>query len=76
MYFTTFQSLIRYGTLLCSEEIESAKALKIKERILRTIKGLNKRQFCRPIFKQLKIFTVTALCIFEVLCYLKKKTFI
>ena len=35
------------------------------------IKGLNKRKSCRPIFKQLKVITVTTLHIFEVLCYIK-----
>jgi hypothetical protein len=71
IYFVIFQSLIRYGIIFCSGEIKSSKVLKIQERVLHAIKGLNKRQFYRPIFKQLKIFTVTALCTFEVLCYLK-----
>jgi hypothetical protein len=75
IYFTTFQSLIRYGILLCSGETESAKVLKVQERVRHAIKRLNKRQFCRSFFKQLKIFTLTALCIFEVFCY-SKKTFI
>lgn len=76
IYFTTFQSLIRYGIIICSGEVESVNVLKIQERLRHAIKRLNKRQFFRPIFKQLKIFTLTALCIFEVFCYSKKKTFI
>ena len=50
IYFTKFPSLIRYGIILCTGEIESAKVLKIQERVLSAIKGMNKRQFCRQIF--------------------------
>jgi len=75
IYFTKFRSLIRYGIILCIVEIESAKVLKMQERVLSVIKGMNKRQFYRQIFKQLKILTATALYIFEVLCYLKKNIY-
>jgi hypothetical protein len=50
--------------------------LKIQKRVLLAIKGLNERQSCRSVFKELKIITVTALYIFEVVCYIKKTTFI
>jgi hypothetical protein len=36
------------------------------------MKGVNSRTPCRPIFKELKILTVTSLYIFEVLCYFQK----
>ena len=49
-------------------EIESVKVPKIqKKRVLHSIKGLNKRNSCRPIFNQLKILTLRAM-----LCYIKK----
>ena len=43
------------------------------KRALSAIKGLNKKESCRPIFKELQILTVITLYIFEVLCYSKKK---
>ena len=36
------------------------------------MKGLKSRKSCRPIFKELRILTVTSLYIFEVLCYFRK----
>jgi len=41
---------------------ESVKVLKIQKRVLHSIKGLHKRVSCRPIFKELKVLNVTALC--------------
>jgi hypothetical protein len=54
---------------------ESAKVLKIQAKVLHAIKRLNTRQFCRPVFKQLKIFTVITFCIFEVLLDESKVTY-
>ena len=70
--FIKFQSLVRYGIILWGGEIESVRVLKIQKRALCAVKGLNKRESCRPIFKELKILTVTALYIFEVLCCFRK----
>jgi len=53
--------------------MERVKVLKIHKRVLLAIKGLNKRKSCRLIFKEVNVLTVTALHIFEVLCYIKKK---
>ena len=64
---------MRYGIILWVEEIENIKVLKIQKWALCSIKGLNKRESCRPIFKELKILAGTALYVFEVLCYIKKK---
>ena len=53
---------------------ESVKVLNMQKRgggVLRTIKGLHKRESCTPIFKELKVLTVTALYIFELLIYIK-----
>ena len=36
IYFTKFQSLIRYGIILWSGERKSVKVLKIQKRVLRT----------------------------------------
>jgi hypothetical protein len=36
------------------------------------MRGVSSRTTCRPIFKELKILTVTSLYIFEVSCYFQK----
>ena len=68
--------MVWYGIILWDGEIEIVKVLKIQKRILLSIKGLNTRESCTQIFKELKILTMTTLYIFEVLCYSKKKAFI
>jgi hypothetical protein len=68
IYFAKFQSLVRYGIILWCGEKESSEVLNMQKRALRIMKGLNTR---RPIFKELRIFTVTSLYIFEV-CYFRK----
>jgi hypothetical protein len=72
IYFAKFQSLVSYGSIFWGGEGESNKILKIQKRILRLIKGVNSRTSCRPIFKELKIFTVTSLYVLEVLCFCQK----
>ena len=72
-YFTKFQSFIRYGIILWGGEKESVKVFKIQKRVFHSIKERYKRESCKPIFKELKFLTVTALYICEVLIYIKKK---
>jgi len=43
VYFTEFQSLMRYGIILWVGEKETIKVLKIQNRVLRSIRGLHKR---------------------------------
>jgi len=61
--------LIWHGIILWDGERESVKVLEIQKRVLCSIKGLHKRESCRPTFKALEVLTVTALYIFEVLIY-------
>ena len=61
IYFTKFQSLIRYAIILWCGERESVKVLQIQKRVLQSNKWLHKRQSCRPIFKELKVLMVTSL---------------
>ena len=52
---------------------QGTKNTKKKKRVLHIIKELHKREVCRPIFKELKVLTVTALHILEIMIYIKKK---
>jgi hypothetical protein len=60
IYFAKFQSLVRYSIILWGGEKESSKVLNMQKRALHIMKGLNSRKSCRPIFKELRIFTVTS----------------
>ncbi|PNF34312.1 hypothetical protein B7P43_G15814 [Cryptotermes secundus] len=72
IYFAKFQSLVSYGLIFWGGENESIKVFKIQKRMLRFMKGVNNRVSCRPLFKELKILTITSLYIIEVLCYFKR----
>jgi len=62
IYFAKFQSLIRYGLVLWSGEIESVQVKKkYKTRVLHSFKELNK-SLLGEFFKELKIFTMTVMC--------------
>jgi hypothetical protein len=71
-YFAKFQSLVSYGLIFWGGERETHKVLKIQKRINRLMKGVKSRTSCKPIFKELKILTVTSLYIFEVVCCFQK----
>jgi len=73
IYFTKFQFLISFGIILWDGEKE-CKSIRNTKKNLHTIEGLHKRESCRPIFKELKVLTVTVSYIFEVFIYIKIKT--
>jgi hypothetical protein len=52
------------------------KGIKIHKRVLHVIKGLNNRDSCWQIFKELKILTVTVLYICEMFCCIKKNIYL
>jgi len=64
MYFTKFQSLTMYGKNFMGWGKRGC------EGIANSKTGLHERESCRPIFKELKVFTVTELYIVEVLIYI------
>jgi hypothetical protein len=70
IYFAKFQSVMRYGIIVWGGVSEATKVLKVQKRALRLMPNRRKNESCRPIFKELKIFTVTCLFIFEILCFL------
>jgi hypothetical protein len=63
---------LSYGLIFWGGESDSNNVLEIQKRILRVMKSVNNRTTCRPIFKELKILTVSSLYIFEVVCYFQK----
>jgi hypothetical protein len=69
IYFAKFQSVMRYGIILWGGVSEITKVLMVQKRALRLMTNKSKNESCRPIFKELKIFTVICLYIFETLCF-------
>jgi hypothetical protein len=72
IYFAKFQSVMRYGIILWGGVSEITKVLKVQKRALRLMTNNSKNESCRPIFKELKIFRVICLFIFETLCFFHK----
>jgi hypothetical protein len=72
IYFAKFQSLMRYGIILWRGARETKKVLKVQKRVLHFMTNKYKIESQRPIFKELKISTVTCLFIFESLCFFRK----
>jgi hypothetical protein len=70
IYFAKFQPVMRYGIILWGGVSEITKVLKVQKRALRLMTNKSKNESCRPIFKELKIFTVICLLIFETLCFI------
>jgi hypothetical protein len=75
-YFAKFQSLVRYGTISWGGEKEHSTIMTMQNRFLRIMVGVNRRNSCRAIFKELRIGTVTSLHIYDVLIYFRKYTVI
>jgi hypothetical protein len=55
IYFAKFQSLVRYGIIFWGGENECSKVLKLQKGVLHIMKGVNRWESCRVIFKELKI---------------------
>jgi hypothetical protein len=72
IYFAKFQSVMRYGIILWGGISKITKVLKVQKRALRLMTNKSKNESCRPVFKELKIFTVICLFIFETLCFFHK----
>jgi hypothetical protein len=51
---------------------DSDEVFKIEKKGLRLIKGVKNTVFCRSLFGDFKILTVTSLYAFEILCFMKK----
>jgi hypothetical protein len=63
---------MRYGIVVWGGSRESIKILRLQKKVVRMMSGLKSGESCRLKFKELKILTVISLCVFEVLCYMKK----
>ena len=74
LYFTKFQSLLRFGILLWGGVggESNKKIFLLQKRVIRVMAGVNSRTSCRQLFKESNILTLSSLYILEVTCFLKR----
>jgi hypothetical protein len=72
IYFSYFQSRLKYGIIFWGAAKDSIKVFRIQKRVIRLMAGVNKRTSCRSIFRQYKILTLPSLYIFVTLCFIKQ----
>jgi len=58
IYYTHFDSLIKYGIIVWGNSSNSAKIFTLQKKIVRIMVGAQPRNSCRSLFKQLEIITV------------------
>jgi hypothetical protein len=71
-YHSKFESLVRYGIIFWGADNEILPIFKLQKRVIQSMCGAGTHTFCRQLFKDCKILTVTSLYVFELLCFLKK----
>ena len=72
IYFSLFESHIRYGLFLWGNCTKIDIILKQQKAILRIFNNSNARESCRPLFKKYGVLTVINLYILDVILYVAK----
>jgi hypothetical protein len=74
IYFTKFESILKYGIFWGGgcKEVEAVFKIK-KKKGLRVIMGVNSQVSCIKLFCDLEILTLTSLFILQILCFIIKK---
>lgn len=70
-YYAHFHSVISYAIIAWGAASDSVRVFKMQKRALRFIFGLNKRESCRNLFKQLGILTLPCILLLNLLVYAK-----
>jgi hypothetical protein len=72
IYFSNFESCLRYGFILWGGDNESNTIFKLQKKVLQIISVVSNRTSCRQIFKDYNNLKLSALYILEVICFIKK----
>lgn len=72
VYFSNFESIVRYGIVFYGGSKSMEKIFLSQKRAIRIIKKLSFRTSCRGIFRQNRILTVSALYIKECIMFILK----
>jgi len=68
-YHSKFESLVRYGIILCWAHNESIPVFKLQKRVIGSECGAGRGTSCRQSFKDCKILTVTSLYVLKCLVF-------
>jgi hypothetical protein len=71
-YHAYSESIIRYGIIFWGGGVFAKRVLLAQKRLLRAMSGIGPRDSCKPIFREMKILTVPAIFIVEVLNFFAK----
>lgn len=72
MYFSNFESVMRYGIIFWGSSGVVYNVFVVQKRLIRIINGMKYLESCRTVFKSLGIMTVYGLYIFECLLFFFK----
>lgn len=72
LYFSNFQSLLRYGIIFWGQDKEVRHVFVAQKRMLRTILKIPTKESCRTKFKNNNLLTVTGLYVYETLLFFFK----
>jgi hypothetical protein len=76
IYFSNFESCLRYGIILFGGDKESKNIFKLQKRVLPIISGVSNRTSCRQIFKDYNVLTLPSLYILKVVCFIIKHKYV
>jgi len=74
IYFLYFHSILLYGIIFWDNSAYSSDIFKIQKRIIRIIMNPRNRDFCRQLFKNLKILPLKSQYIFSLLLFTSRGT--
>jgi hypothetical protein len=69
VYFTYFQSVIKYGIIFWGNSTDADRVFILQTRIIRIMTRVGSRSSCRGLFKKLDILPVPCQCIFSLMMF-------
>lgn len=70
-YHAYVSSILRYGLLLWGNSVDVGHAFLIQKKCIRAMCGVGPLESCKPLFKKLKILTLTSMYIYEICVFTK-----
>jgi hypothetical protein len=71
IYLAYFHLIMKYGIIFGGNSAEAKKVFLLQERTLRVMMGINHRNSCRPVFKELNILTLASQYILSLMTFVK-----
>lgn len=70
VYYANFYSTLRFGVIFWGGSVDAHRAFVVQKRAVRILLGLNNQQSCRGRFRELGLFTLAGLYVYECVVYL------